>query len=89
MRAVGDRTVGGDHAHLLVEMQPAAEHPDAGGFCVLHHRVRCLGYVGEILLRKVIAPSSNAIRYRVISKLLFPATCSGSHASRSLPLGQH
>src|SRR5688572_32673935 len=38
-------SVGGHHAHLFVGMQPAAEHPNAGVLCLLHHRVRCLGHV--------------------------------------------
>ena len=50
--AVGDRPVRGHHAHLFPGMQPAAEHPNAGVLCLLHHRVRCLGHVGEVLRGK-------------------------------------
>jgi hypothetical protein len=58
-------------------MQPAAEHPHAGDPGLLGYRLRSLDHVGQLLPGKVIAPSSNEIRYRVISRLLVPAACSG------------
>ena len=67
----------GHHAHLFVGMQPAAEHPDAGVLCLVHHRVRCLGHVGKVLLGKRHRPVIERDQIPRHLTTPFSAACSG------------
>ena len=67
VRAVGYRSIGGHHARLPGVPKPTGKDKHTRVFGLLDHRTRGLRYVRQFLLREVIAPSLNEIKYRVIS----------------------